>query len=73
MSEDNMSNDSRSRPIQKRAIELVKQHGGIRPAARVLRVDHGYMSRLVSGEKDNPSDLVLHRMGLERIVTYRRL
>lgn len=50
--------------------ELVETHGSLRAAARVLMIDAGYLSRLASGEKDNPDDLLLRRMGLRRVVSY---
>ena len=56
-----------------RIAELIVEHGGLRATARFLEVDAGYMSRLRSGKHDNPQDLLLWKMGLERVVTYRRL
>ena len=50
--------------------KIVKQHGSIRAAARVLDIDHGYLSRLQSGEKNEPSDDLLRKLWLRRVVTY---
>jgi len=58
--------------LQERIAELAEQHGSLRAAARVLECDAGYLSRLQSGEKDNPEDWLLRRMGLRRVVTYER-
>lgn len=58
--------------LAERIAELVTQHGSLRAAARVLECDAGYLSRLQSGEKDNPEDWLLRRMKLRRIVTYER-
>lgn len=55
-----------------RINELVEQHGSLRATARVLQVDVGYLSRLRSGEKDDPAEILLRRMGLSRIVSYNR-
>lgn len=58
--------------LPERIAELVEQHGSLRAAARVLEVDPGYLSRLQSGEKDDPGDTLLRRMGLRRVVSYER-
>ena len=55
-----------------RVAELIEQHGSLRAAARVLECDHGYLSRLASGDKDDPGPILLRRMKLRRIVTYER-
>jgi transcriptional regulator with XRE-family HTH domain len=56
--------------IQDRILALVKKHGGTRAAARVLRVDPSYVSRLCNGGKTNPSDSILKHLGLVRSITY---
>lgn len=58
--------------LAERIDELVRQHGSLRAAARAIRVDAGYLSRLDSGEKTNPSATVLRRLGLRVVVTYER-
>ncbi|MFA7291846.1 MAG: hypothetical protein WC023_06315 [Rhodocyclaceae bacterium] len=58
--------------LAERIKELADQHGGIRPAARVLQCDHAYLWRLANGEKDDPGPVLLRRMGLRQIVTYER-
>lgn len=58
--------------IQSRADELVEQHGGVSAAARAIGIDNAYFSRLRNGFKTEPSVRVLRKMGLERVVTYRR-
>jgi hypothetical protein len=59
--------------LRERIKELEAQHGGLNAAARVLKVDAGYLSRLASGEKDTPSDKLLRKMGLRRVVWFERL
>ncbi len=59
--------------LSERIDELVKQHGSLRAAARVVQVDPGYLSRLRSGEKDGPEDAVLRRLGLRRVVSFEKL
>ena len=59
--------------LQNRIYELSEQHGSMRAAARVLQVDHVYLWRLAWGEKDNPSDAMLRKLGLRRVVTYKEL
>jgi len=51
--------------------KLAEKHGGLRAVARAAGLDAGYLSRLRSGEKDQPSDVVLAALGLERVVSYR--
>lgn len=58
--------------LQKRIADLVLQHDGLNAAARVLKVDPGYLSRLASGEKDSPSGRLLRKLGLRRVVWYER-
>ena len=50
---------------------LAEKHGSLRAAARAAGLDVGYLSRLRSGEKHQPSDDVLAALGLERVVSYR--
>ena len=58
--------------LQQRVKELAVHHGSIRAAARVLMVDHTYLYRLSNGEKDDPSDDLLRKMKLRRVVSYER-
>lgn len=58
--------------LQGRVAELAAQHGSLRAAARVLMVSAPYLHRIASGEKTNPDDLLLRRMGLSKVVTYVR-
>lgn len=56
-----------------RIRELIQEHGGLRPAARALQVDPGYLSRLLDGKRTEPSAALLKRMGLRRVVSYERI
>lgn len=58
--------------LSDRIAELIAQHGSLRNAALVLKVDSGYLSRLASGEKAAPGPGLLRRLGLRRVVTYER-
>ena len=55
--------------LRDRIDSLVKQHGSIRAAARVLGVDHAYLWRLQTGTKNNPSDSLLRKLKLRRVVS----
>ncbi len=44
--------------------------GSLRAYAESVGIDVGYLSRLASGEKDNPSDEVLEKLGLRKTVVY---
>lgn len=50
---------------------LANAHGSLRQLAESIGEDAGYLSRLRSGEKDNPSDEVLQKLGLVRVVKYQ--
>jgi hypothetical protein len=47
----------------------VKAHGGLRPAARYLKIKRSYLGALLDGTKKNPGDWYLRKLGLRR-VTY---
>jgi hypothetical protein len=53
--------------------ELCDKHGGVRAAARATGINYAYLSRLGNGARSNPTDSVLRKLGLERIVTLRKL
>ena len=58
--------------LNERIDELVLKHGGVRQVARVLKVDHTYLWRLRTGQKTEPSDKVLNKLGLRKLVIYER-
>lgn len=54
------------------AIRLkIDQHGSLRKAAKILGVSAPYLCRFRHGQKRNPSDKLLKRLGLTREVKYR--
>ena len=56
--------------LKRRVAELVKQHGGLRKAARAIGMGPQYLFRLGAGEKANPSDAILRKLGLYRVVAF---
>lgn len=56
--------------LQSWVRHLEQQHGGLRAAARATGVDVAYLKRLRDGEKTNPSDATLARLGLVRQIIY---
>lgn len=52
-----------------RITYLATAAGGLRPLAREIGTDAGYLAKIRSGKK-NPSDVVLRKLSLVRIVTY---
>lgn len=56
--------------LKERILQLEKQHGGLRPLARALDIDVSYLSRLKAGSKTNPTDAMLGKLGLVKVVTY---
>lgn len=55
-----------------RIKELVAEHDGLRAAARYLKCDPSYLLRLHDGEKTNPSEAILKKLGLKKVVIYVR-
>ncbi len=55
--------------IRRKIKEAVKTHGGVRPAARHLKIKRSYLGSLLDGTKNNPGDWYLRKLGLRR-VTY---
>ena len=58
--------------LAKRIGELAEKHGSLRAAARVLQIDHAYLWRLANGQKDNPDQALLRKLGLRQVVLYER-
>jgi len=55
--------------IRRKIKEVVKAQGGLRPAARHLKIKRIYLCALLDGTKNNPGDWYLRKLGLRR-VTY---
>ena len=58
--------------IPERVAELAAEYGSLSRASTELEIDASYMSRLMAGKKRNPSDEVLRKLGLRRVVVYER-
>lgn len=59
--------------LAERIDEFVAVYGSIRAAGDAIGIDPGYLSRLRSGEKASPTKDMLVRLGLYKVVTYRRI
>ena len=55
--------------IRRKIKEVVKTQGGLRPAARHLKIKYSYLGALLDGTRSNPGDSYLRKLGLRR-VTY---
>lgn len=55
--------------LQLAVTDAVARHGSYRAAGKVLGFDHAYLHKLATGEKDNPSEVLLRKLGLRRTVT----
>ena len=55
-----------------RVAQLVAQHGSYRAAGKALGMNHVYLYR-IAHSKRGPSADALAKMGLEKIVIYRRV
>lgn len=62
----------REMTIQQAIEQEVQIHGSLRAVAQDLGIDVGYLSRLASGEKENPGSYVLEQLRLEKRVVYVR-
>lgn len=58
--------------LTQRVGELVVRHGSLSRVARALEIDKGYLSRLWGGSKKQPSEKVLRKLGLIRVVKFVR-
>jgi hypothetical protein len=58
--------------LSERIGEIALQHGGYRPAARALGLDHVYLWRLGQGVRRAPSAAILKKLGLESATLYFR-
>jgi hypothetical protein len=58
--------------LPERVEELIARYG-VRGLARRLGVDPGYISRMRTGERHNPVDELLAKLGLRRVVLYERI
>jgi hypothetical protein len=56
--------------LHDRANALIDIYGGLRPAARVLKMEHTYLLRLATRQKKNPSALTLSKLGIKKVVMY---
>lgn len=50
--------------------EQIRRHGGVRAAARVLKIDPAYLTRLRDGKKRDPGPRLLKKLGLRAEVRY---
>lgn len=58
--------------LQQRAAELIADHGSTRAAGRAVKLNHAYLYRLSTGEATEPTESVLRKLQLRRIVSYER-
>lgn len=58
--------------LRARIDELMAEHGSLRNAARALKLQPSYLSRLRNGHQTNPSPAALQKLGLTRRIIYRR-
>lgn len=56
--------EMRAALFKQRIGELAKVYGSVRAVGKALNIDHVYLHRLCSGEKQNPSKTVLRKIGL---------
>ena len=59
--------------IRERLDEVIKKYGGVRRAALALDMDTAYFSRLNTGEIQEPKGREFEKLGMKRVVTYKRI
>ena len=55
--------EMRTSLFKQRIDELAGIYGSVRSTGRALNIDHVYLHRLCSGEKQNPSKAVMRKLG----------
>lgn len=61
------------RVVSERLTELCKRHGSLRKAAKALKISPAYLSKLIHGEKQNPSPAILRAIAVKRIIRWQTL
>lgn len=56
--------------LRARVEQHITKHDGVRNFAKVLGVDPSYVTRLRQGKKKEPSDKILRKLKLTRMVVY---
>lgn len=59
--------------LQKAADALIKRYGSLRKAQAATGINYAYLQRLHKGDKVNPSDAVLAKLGLRKRSAYENL
>ena len=59
--------------IKQRIIELIDEYGSLRKVGKALDIDYAYLFRLKYGEKVNPSEKVLKKLKLKKVIKYERI
>ena len=59
--------------LEQRVRELAGVHNGYRQLGGVLGYDHAYLYRLGRGERTEPGDELLKKLGLRRVVSFERI
>jgi hypothetical protein len=57
--------------ISERIEQLLAEKGTLRAVSRGTGIDIAYLHRLHAGEKWQPSEAVLDRLGLVRVIDYQ--
>ena len=59
--------------LETRIRELIREYGSERSAAEAVGIQWAYLNKLKRGLIDKPSEDTLEKLGLERVVSYRRI
>lgn len=59
--------------LEEAVAGVVEKHGGIRATERALGIDKSFLSRLLRGQKTNPSEETLTKLGLRAVPRYERI
>ncbi len=56
--------------LKRRLTMLINEHGSMRAAASAMKIDPSYFYRLFKGEKKQPSESALKKLGLVQVIDY---
>lgn len=57
-----------SHVLREAAIKAIQKHGGVRAAARALKISAPYMGRLADGGARMPNNTIMKKLGVVRTI-----
>lgn len=66
-----MSLRSNYKSLQDAVTIRIEKAGGLRALSRLVDISPSYLHRIVTGDRVNPSEETLEKLGLQRVIQYR--